>query len=88
MRATGGAADAILADLDAALVLVQETGARAYDPFIREELGRLHADEGELREAARLYEAIGASGHARRLEAELDDPAPASAPQSEGALLE
>jgi tetratricopeptide (TPR) repeat protein len=71
MRATGGAPNAILADLDAALVLVKETGAAAYQPFIREELGRLRSDENELREALQLYSAIGATGHARRLEAEL-----------------
>jgi hypothetical protein len=71
MRATGGARDAILADLDAALALVPETGALTYEPFIREELGRLRSDENELREALQLYSAIGATGHARRLEAEL-----------------
>jgi hypothetical protein len=59
------------ADLEAAQTLVGEVGALTYEPFIREELGRLHADEGELREAVRLYTAIGATGHARRLESEL-----------------
>jgi hypothetical protein len=70
-RATGGPGDAILVDLHAALALVPETGALTYEPFIREELGRLHADERELREAVRLFTAIGATGHARRLESEL-----------------
>jgi tetratricopeptide (TPR) repeat protein len=58
------------ADLEAALTLVGEVGAFTYEPFIREELGRLRKDDTELREAARLYEAIGATGHARRLEAD------------------
>jgi hypothetical protein len=71
VRAASGARDGALADLDATLTLVGEVGALTYEPFIREELGRLHADESELREAVRLYEAIGAAGHARRLEAEL-----------------
>jgi adenylate cyclase len=59
------------ADLAAALDLATETGALGYEPFIREELGRLHHDEKELGEALRLYRQIGATGHARRLEAEL-----------------
>jgi tetratricopeptide (TPR) repeat protein len=66
-----GKADAAAADLDAAIRLVQKTGALTYEPFIREEIGRLHRDEGQLREALRLYRQIGATGHARRLEAEL-----------------
>jgi ATP/maltotriose-dependent transcriptional regulator MalT len=71
LRASGTDEATVLADLDAALVLVQETGAAAYQPFIREELGRLRTDDNALREALRLYSAIGATGHARRLEAEL-----------------
>ena len=70
-RLSGRSLKAVGADLDEALQLVGEVGALTYEPFIREELGRLHADDGELREARRLYEAIGATGHARRLEAEL-----------------
>jgi tetratricopeptide (TPR) repeat protein len=70
-RATGGPGDAILVDLHAALELVNETGAVVYQPSIREELGRVLKDERELREAIQLYEALGASGHARRLESEL-----------------
>jgi tetratricopeptide (TPR) repeat protein len=71
-RGTDVTADrAFLADLDAALALVKETGAVAYEPFIREERGRFHNDEAELREALRLYRQIGAAGDARRLEAEL-----------------
>ena len=79
---------AVVVDLEAALALIQQTGALTYEPFIREELGRLHGDDSEVREAARLYEAIGATGHARRLEAELGDSARASAPRTEGACLE
>jgi tetratricopeptide (TPR) repeat protein len=70
-RATGGEPSAISADLEDALGLVAETGALTYEPFIREELGRLRADAAELREALRLYSAIGAVGHAQRLDAEL-----------------
>jgi class 3 adenylate cyclase len=70
-RSEGGSTEAVGADLDAALTLVSEVGALTYEPFIREELGRLREEESELREAARLYNAIGATGHARRLEAEL-----------------
>jgi hypothetical protein len=72
VRRSGSAGtDGVGADLDAALILTREVGALTYEPFIREELGRLRADERELREAARLYEFIGATGHARRLGAEL-----------------
>jgi hypothetical protein len=69
-RATGRTGDAE-ADLAAALVLVKEAGALTYEPFIREERSRLHHDDGELQEALRLYAAIGATGHVRRLKAEL-----------------
>jgi adenylate cyclase len=57
------------ADLQAALVLAQETGALTYEPFIGEEVARLHNDESELQDALRLYRQIGATGHTRRLEA-------------------
>jgi class 3 adenylate cyclase/tetratricopeptide (TPR) repeat protein len=70
-RASGGEEANVPADLSAALDLVKKTGALVYEPSIREELGRLGGEEAELREALRLYEAIGATGHARRLEAEL-----------------
>lgn len=59
------------ADLSEALRLARQTGALTYEPFIREEMGRLHGDGEQLREALRLYTAIGAAGHARRLAAEL-----------------
>jgi tetratricopeptide (TPR) repeat protein len=71
LRAIDAERDAVRADLDAALDLARATGAITYEPFIREELGRLNTDQNELREALRLYSAAGASGHAQRLEAEL-----------------
>jgi class 3 adenylate cyclase/tetratricopeptide (TPR) repeat protein len=74
LRATHGDIDDISADLDAALALVSETGALTYEPFIREEYARLRADPAEMKQALRLYTAIGASGHARRLRTELDVP--------------
>jgi adenylate cyclase len=77
LRATGGDHDAVVGDLDAALDLAKQTGALAYEPLVHEELGRLRSDEGELREAIRLYEVVGATGHARRLAAELAGQAPA-----------
>ena len=70
-RSGGGASDAALADLRTGLALAHETGALTYEAFIREELGTLLCDQTELREAMRLYHAIGAPGHARRLEDEL-----------------
>jgi tetratricopeptide (TPR) repeat protein len=76
LRATDGASNDISADLQAALVLVPETRALTYEPFIREEFGRLRGDRAELREALRLYTAIGATGHDRRLRTELDGPPP------------
>ncbi len=51
-----------------ALALVNSTGATTLEPFIREELGRLRGAESELQEALRLFTAIGAAGHARRLQ--------------------
>jgi hypothetical protein len=75
-RATDGPHDrhTVLADLDAGLHLVRDTGALTYEPFIREQLSRLDADENQLREALRLFNAIGAYAHVRRLEAELGGP--------------
>jgi hypothetical protein len=58
-------------DLDTSRALVAEVGAVTFEPCIREELGRLTADPGKLQEAAYQYDAIGACGHSRRLEAEL-----------------
>ena len=71
LRSTDADSDAVQADLDVALGLARATGAITYEPFIREELGRLNTNENDLREALQLYSAAGASGHARRLEAEL-----------------
>ena len=87
-RSGGGSREGVGVDLEAALTLVVEVGALTYEPFIREERGRLHRDEAELREAVRLHNAIGATRHARRLRAELGDSASASAPQSEETLLQ
>jgi tetratricopeptide (TPR) repeat protein len=70
-RAMGEPNDAVADDLAAALVLVHQTGALTYEPFIREELARLHCDEHQFQEALRLFTAIGARGHAQRLSAEL-----------------
>jgi adenylate cyclase len=70
-RATDAGPEKVLADVDAALALARDTDALTYEPFILEELSRLHDDEIQLRGALRLYRKIGATGHARRLEAEL-----------------
>jgi hypothetical protein len=87
VRAAGsGSTAAVGEDLDAALTLAGETGALTYEPFIREERGRLRADERELSEATRLYEAIGAAGHARRLEAELAAATPVIPTSGAGTL--
>ena len=69
--ADGDQVSTVVADLNAALSLAHETGALVYEPFIREELGRLQGNDLELREASRLFCAMGAVGHARRLEAYL-----------------
>jgi hypothetical protein len=65
---------AVDAALTRAAACVEQSGARAYLPMIIEEratLARLRGDDGaamrELREAHRLYEEIGATGHAARL---------------------
>jgi tetratricopeptide (TPR) repeat protein len=73
-RALGRAAAAAV-DLAAALKLAIENGALTYEPFIREERGRLHGDGEDLREALRLHEAVGATGRARRLRRELEGSA-------------
>jgi tetratricopeptide (TPR) repeat protein len=69
----------IEAALDRALELIEETGSKVYVPKVHEEraeLARLRGDEAtrerELREAQRLYTAMGANGHAERLARELD----------------
>ena len=68
-------ASTVADDLTSALSLVQKTGALAYEPFIREELGRLRGDETGLSRALQLYRQIGAAGHVRRLEVELSTKA-------------
>jgi tetratricopeptide (TPR) repeat protein len=78
-RAEGaGAAREIDAALTHAESLIEEIGARGYEPFVHEEranLARLVGEEAnherELREAHRLFVEKGATGHARRLAKEL-----------------
>ncbi len=70
-RETGAPDSAVHDDLAAALALAGETGAVSYEPFIAEARARLAGDKDELRKAAEAYAAIGAAGHARRLQAEL-----------------
>ncbi len=72
------AAAAIEADLQQAMAVVERTEARVYTPFIhveRAELARLLGDEAayqrELREAHRLFTAMGATGHAERISRQL-----------------
>jgi tetratricopeptide (TPR) repeat protein len=78
LLAAGGATnvEAAAAALDRALALTGETGALSIEPFIRvqlAELARARGDEAsrarELREAQRLFEAIGAPKRAARLAA-------------------
>jgi class 3 adenylate cyclase/tetratricopeptide (TPR) repeat protein len=78
LRVTGDG-DHAAAVLKAATTLVNETGASTYEPFITEEVARLHPDETVLRQALDLYRQIGATGHARRLESELSAGAQGSA---------
>jgi hypothetical protein len=85
VRRAAGEPDAVVsADLSAAAELVRTSGALTFEPFIIEELGRLGSDgasdgaDVDLRAALALYRGIGATGHARRLEAELDARSPAS----------
>jgi tetratricopeptide (TPR) repeat protein len=69
-RLTGQPA-AAESDLGVASDLVKATDATTYEPFIREELGRLRQDGSMLGQARSGFEAIGATGHARRLTMEL-----------------
>jgi class 3 adenylate cyclase/tetratricopeptide (TPR) repeat protein len=62
--------------LASALTIVVKTGAHGYEPFLRVELARLARLQGdaaggerELADAARLFRAFGANGHAERLDA-------------------
>jgi adenylate cyclase len=51
--------------------LVVKVGARTFEPFLSEELGRLTNDRRIISEAIKQYRAIGAPGHARRIDTEL-----------------
>jgi hypothetical protein len=71
-------ADAVVENIDAALGLIDATGAEGYRPLLlveRARLAQLMGDrvEGErgLREAHELFIRIGARGHAERLRPEL-----------------
>ncbi len=74
LRALDGLASqaAIEACLTRAEALIDETGARAQTPFVIEERGRLAGSAPLLREAQRIFEAMGAAGHAARLARELE----------------
>ncbi len=62
---------AALADVEAGLAIAAEVSAVTYAAFFEEELARLHDDANRLALAIGRYRDIGATGHARRLEAEL-----------------
>jgi tetratricopeptide (TPR) repeat protein len=70
-RAAGVEPDEIRNDLGDALAVVAETGARMFEPFVREELARLDGDRASLAGAQELFSSVGATGHARRLREEL-----------------
>jgi len=80
-----GATRVIGLALARAQLLLQETGARAYAPFVHEQraaLARLRGDDerarGELAAARHEFEARGATGHLRR----LDDAQGANSPRT------
>ncbi|HMA27350.1 MAG TPA: adenylate/guanylate cyclase domain-containing protein [Solirubrobacterales bacterium] len=73
-----GARSEIEAALARVSELIEEIGARGYEPFLHEQRARLaelsgdtERREHELREAQRLFEAIGATSRAASLAAEL-----------------
>lgn len=68
LRETGTDPAQARADLDAADRLAEETGAATYAAFLAEERARLDDDAAALAETAHRYRAIGATGHARRVE--------------------
>jgi class 3 adenylate cyclase/tetratricopeptide (TPR) repeat protein len=81
-----GSADPARMEIEAALArtleLARQTGAKAWEPLVHEELAELARQSGdeerrerELREAHRLFTEIGATGHAERLAGELALPA-------------
>ncbi len=74
----GHARQASAAELDRAVRLIDETGAEAWRPFVHLEyaelagLERNDARRGrEFGESLRLFEAMGATGHAARIREEL-----------------
>ena len=90
LRADGAASDEAIAEcLARALTLVEETSAAALEPFVRVELAELARARGEdevatreLREAQRLFTAIGAPRRAAEITAEITaEPAAPSAQQ-------
>jgi tetratricopeptide (TPR) repeat protein len=70
-RASGMPVADVRTDLEAALAVIEETGARMFEPFVLEERARLDGDAAGLVEAQDLYTSIGAAGQAARLQAEL-----------------
>jgi hypothetical protein len=91
LLASGNASDrpAVDSALARAAACVEQSGARAYLPMIKEERatsarlgGGDTAAMRELREAHRLYEEIGATGHAARLAKALRlEPGPGKVPE-------
>ncbi len=72
LRASGEEAQAAaLADVDAGLALAAQVGAVAYAALLEEEQARLLRDGDRLAAVLHRYRVIGATGHARRIEAEL-----------------
>ena len=81
-QSLGSAGTAARAEIESALArtleLVDETGAKAFEPLIHVELAELARQSGdhdvrerELGTAHRLFTEIGASGHVERLAGEL-----------------
>jgi class 3 adenylate cyclase len=68
LREAGVDLDQARVDLDSADRLAADTGATTYAAFLAEERARLDHDDAALAEVGRRYQAIGATGHARRIE--------------------
>ncbi|MGH9035851.1 MAG: ATP-binding protein [Acidimicrobiia bacterium] len=66
-----GAPDAARADIATGLAMAAEVGAATYGAFLSEELARLEGRAGALETMIARYREIGATGHVRRVEAEL-----------------
>jgi class 3 adenylate cyclase/tetratricopeptide (TPR) repeat protein len=84
-RNSADAKDDIETALATCLSLLHQTRARVYEPYVHElraELAHVGGDvalgERELREAHRLFAAIGATGHAARLADKFEATAPVS----------